>query len=799
VTGVLRRWGVGGGIVVALAASAPAQDPAPGPDRPAHPAPAVVEEDALIFPAGRWEYRKAEAPGEPDRLVRPDPFQITRAKGGPPILEADRAVVWVRQGRASGGLGGAAALLSLRESGLVIYAEGNVVFRPGPGRVIRSEALLYDAPNDRVVAGASRLQVPLPDGTTPLVATAERIWLDYAPGGKDRLDAYDVHVGTCEFGHPHYSLTAVQLRLTGAIGRRAVKDTAEGEWLQLRGVGAEVWGVPVLWLPGMDWNLDWDSPIRAFEAGTGRATGPFARGLFGITLRQSMPQEEGPPKRIRAGEIGLRLEGFTERGWGAGGEARWTGRRTRAPRDAFGDRPLGLEFDVIGIGWNDRGDPRDDDAPPGLWPVEDRERGRTAARAAWHGAEQWRVGGEWHWLSDRNVLREFAEKVLKEDKAPESYAESLIWEGPMAAQLLARARVNDFQDQTEYLPRWRLLGASVPLPGPFAASWDGQFANVRRSFDERSGKRPYRAGRGDARVGFEWRLLEPLWDAWFDGARVPLTVTAATWARYTFWTEGPATRDTVDRWAQGAAIVARTDLWRVYGAGADRFRHVVSPELRYDNTFGVTREAADLLWFDEVEELAVGEVLRGVLRNRIQVRHGGGHRDWLFAEVTGGWYPRPNRDHAGERWADATGEIRWAPTAAWVVWARAEWSFVTDAVSEWDAGLKVPGILPGLSVSLASHNVTDVVHTMTGAAAYKFSNRWAASASFSYDFERGEAERTRFVLRRTLHRWMIEGGVSVDHRDRDFTVLIAVGPTGLGRGNPFSASQGEGDFDMQAR
>lgn len=798
----IRRWGGIALGVAALAAAATGQDP-PAASARRHARPERPETDALVLPGGRWVALPPSADGEPYRFLKPEPFQLRRAKSGEVLLEADRAVVWLaRTGPPGGPAGGATALVKLRESGLVIYAEGNVVFRPGPGRIIRTDALLYDAPNDRVVAGATRLQLPLPGGNAPLVATARRLWLDYAAGGKDQLDAYDVRVGTCEFGHPHYSLTAVQLRMTGAIGRRAVRDSSDGEWLQLRGVGAEVLGVPVLWLPGVDWNLDWDSPIRSFEAGTGRSTGPFARGVFGITLRQEIEQPTGPPIRVRAGEVGVRLEGFAGRGWGAGGEARWTGRRATAPRDAFGDRPRQLEFDLVGIGWSDRGDPRDADSPPGLWPVEDRQRGRFAGRAAWYGAEHWRVSGESHWLSDRNVLREFVEKVLKEDKEAETFVQSTIWEGSIGAQLLARPRLNDFQTQTEYLPRLRTTGSSIPLPGPLSIGYDAQFANVRRSFDERTGVRPYHAGRGDGTFALNWRVLEPLWDALDGGVLggwVPLTVTASAFTRYSFWTEGPAQRDTIDRWAQGVGVVARTDLTRVFGHGAGRFRHVITPELRYTNVFGVTREAQQLLPFDEVERLQDGQVLRGVLRNRIQVPHAGWLRDWLFAEFTAGWFPSPHRDNGGERWDDLTAEVRWAPTPHWSVWGRMEWSPRKDDVSEWDAGLSLPKLLPGLGLSLTSHNVPNEVHSLAGSASLSFSKRWAAAGSFSWDFERGEAERSRIVLRRTLHRWMVEGGVSVDHRNRDWTVLISFGPVGLGGTNPFTASQGEGDFGMQSR
>ncbi|MEE8538937.1 MAG: hypothetical protein V3S54_03900, partial [Woeseiaceae bacterium] len=155
-----------------------------------------------------------------------------------------------------------------------------------------------------------------------------------------------------------------------------------------------------------------------------------------------------------------------------------------------------------------------------------------------------------------------------------------------------------------------------------------------------------------------------------------LALLVSGFVRYSAWTRDVELRGGTDRFAVGAAAVLRTDLHRVYGSGDGRFRHVISPELRWENVFLVNHDPSQLLQFDDVERLQKVERVEARLRTTIQVPDGGFHRDWLLAEVTGEWFPRPRRDNGGKRSGNAVGELRWAPAfgdRVWSIWVRGTW------------------------------------------------------------------------------------------------------------------------------
>ncbi|MCI0342721.1 MAG: hypothetical protein L0216_16535, partial [Planctomycetales bacterium] len=606
-------------------------------------------------------------------------------------------------------------------------------------------------------------------GEVPLVADAERVRFEYARGGAgDKVACEEARIGTCSYGHPHYHVGAARLEITGAIGRRALRESPGPEWLTASGLTVTALGVPLLWLPAAEWNLDWDSPLREFDAGRSRAYGPFVRALLGVSLREGDEGEPGkPPGRRRAGEVGVRAEVFGERGGGGGLEGRWTGHGEG--RDAFGDRPRSLFLDGIAVGWRDRGDPREEDAPTGLWPVEDRDRWRSQGRAEVRVPDALRLAGEWHALSDRNVLREFAEDVLKERKDPETYAEAAVALGPLLAEELLRVRGNDFQTQTEYLPRGRVLLASFPLLELGSLQLEGEAASLRRSFDEATGLRPLEARRADGTATVVLPVL-----------RGPVTLSPLGFARWTGWSRSAAGPEDADRVAEGIGVRARTDLHRVYDFGGGvRVRHVVTPEVDYRNVFRVTGDPADLLSFDAAETLREEDRLTARLRTTIEAAGKGPPREVLLLEAEGDWWLRPRRDHGDEPAGDVRGEIRVSPAAGLSFYARGLYRPPERAVVSWEAGGLWRNLLPGVTVGVSSRNVRDLVHTTAATAAIRMSDRWAASAAVRYDFERGRPEETRVTLRRVLHCWLLEGGVAVDHGERDVSVVVTLLPLGL--------------------
>ncbi|MCI0340046.1 MAG: hypothetical protein L0216_02650, partial [Planctomycetales bacterium] len=169
-------------VVAGLAASAGAQETAPPP-----------EKDLVLGFAAPFRYAEIrEGERTVARLTSPEPFRISVAGEKEPLLEAGRAVVWasaeaVRRLLGGGGAGApGGAREAIQGSELVVYAEEDVVFRPGPGRVIRAEALLLDVAAGK--ASARRLDGPVPLAAQVVVEQA-RLRIGADANGDDQVAA----------------------------------------------------------------------------------------------------------------------------------------------------------------------------------------------------------------------------------------------------------------------------------------------------------------------------------------------------------------------------------------------------------------------------------------------------------------------------------------------------------------------------------------------------------------------------------------------------------------------------------
>src|SRR6185295_118715 len=195
-------------------------------------------------------------------------------------------------------------------------------------------------------------------------------------------------------------------------------------------------GIPFLYIPGLavgPWLMNF--PIRAIRGGHSSRFGNFVYSDLGSRIR--MKDEKGKLKQW--GDIDLKIDWRQVRGEAGGIDFNYKWNGYRGYLDSYylhdnGRRP-GSDFDQQ------------------FPPLERPDRGKVHWYHRQDLDENWRYELEAYYLSDRSLLQEFFPHEFKEEKEPETAAYIRWVDGDMGAYLLGRYRLNDFQNQDQYLPR----------------------------------------------------------------------------------------------------------------------------------------------------------------------------------------------------------------------------------------------------------------------------------------------------------------------------------------------------------
>ncbi len=240
--------------------------------------------------------------------------------------------------------------------------------------------------------------------------------------------------------------------------------------------------------------------------------------------------------------------------------------------------------------------------------------------------------------SDPGFLREFFERELREDKEQETIAYLRKQVDNHQASVLFKYELNDFITTTEYLPQLRIDTLSEPV-------YDGnkvlrnlywtqstQLAYLRRQIagnltrvlvDEATGEerlvdlgKDPDDGRDQVRADSAHELAYPF-------ALGPIRFNPFLGARPGYFSdpiEGGG-----GRFVGSGGVRINTQLHRMYkvhvpALDVSNLQHVITPEIRYFNTFAATKPSEDLFFYDEVDTVDKLHVITFKLMNRLKTR-----------------------------------------------------------------------------------------------------------------------------------------------------------------------------------
>lgn len=652
-------------------------------------------------------------------------------------LSADRVVLWLQGDEAQSFSG---ELQQDRDTPMQIYLEGNIVVRQGTN-TLRANQAYYDVREERALLTNAELRSFIPQLGSDLRVNARQL-RQIAP---TKFLANDAWFTASQFGKPGYRLQATDVlyeqRNDAWIGTgNGPVDPITGQsglsWITSHNNTVYLGDLPVFYLPRVSGPAeDPNIPLRRATVGQDRVFGFQVQtvwDLFQITGAQRPPGMNWD----------LLVDGFTERGPAVGTS---TDYRTEGlfglPGLSTGE---GLLYYIHDDGRDNLGRDRRSLEP------ETKDRYRAELRHRQDLPDGMSVIGELGVLSDRNFLEQYYEEEFDTGKDVETLLYLTESNDNWAWSILGRPQTNEFQDETEWLPRGDLFALSEPLFNGFV-TWSmhssAGYGNIDRATPPTDPNDvftpiPYIV---DASGGVF--MTRHQLDAPFSLGPVQIVPYALGEAAY--WGDSMdnvggtfvADNEAIDRFVGRLGLRASMMFWRIYPYVQSNMFNLngLAHKIRVEGDYSYTDSSRDLdeipQW-NEIDDYAQEkfrerlltntfggvlpdpfeprffavrtgagsgvtdpwheliddqQVLRMAVRQRLQTKVGPPERmrikDWMRLDMEAAWFPDPERDNFGEDIGLLSGRYRWNVGDRTSLLASAYYDLFDDAQQVWNAGV----------------------------------------------------------------------------------------------------------------
>ncbi len=601
-----------------------------------------------------------------------------------------------------------------------------------------------------------RMSDPLaPEGTVYAFRGKRAFMLD-----SQTLALREVDASTCDFARPHYRFTADRMQVV-----RQGESTMLTAWDVAFKVGDDS-PTTVLKLP----FLGTDLTQRAYLL-TDYAVGSTSK--FGVFMQTTWRPLDVTTPPAWVDDWTVQLDYYSKRGPAVGTEFAYSFGGPGYPRHSG-------EF--FGYYVNDHAD--EDDT--GL-PVPQTNRGKAHWRHRTFASPEWRVDAEYYYLSDEGFLNEYFEDEFEDEKTPESYLLARYLKDSTYLALLFKQQVNDFLTQLEHEPSADLEIIGLPLgrlvyEGTIqAGGYDLEFSDLitPAPADPPSVTRAHT----DHKLSLPFRIGIVRLD--------PFVRALATYASDSAMMGGTF-GGSESRSGFGAGFTASTTFSRSFDVVSEAFdlnrlRHIVIPYVGFEALSVSGADPADFIQMDAVDTIDTGSQGTFGLRQRLQTKR----------MVDGRWQT--------VNWGRLDTELVMRSSdsvdpALDSDFLRADMELLLTehiAVHSMDnvfgldgqpdlinAGLTVD-FLPDWALSVDYDFITDFASAVTVELNTRLSDRYRLLVRQQYEFDsRGTGKDTnlesRVVVRRILHEWLLDIGVSYEKANDEFAVIFGFGPKGWG-------------------
>jgi hypothetical protein len=663
-----------------------------------------------------------------------------------------------------------------------LYAEGAVTYAT-PRASITARGLFIDRKLDRALIFDFVMRAQGGPPGIPVVFRAK----EARRLSVDRYVLEQVAATTCVYGSPHYDVRIARADVTVVADPREAPADRGGWGLFPRGgdiyVAADditLWysALPVFYFPGMTYRLGDDLVLRSIEWGSSSRFGGYVYTDWGLSFESGFGRD-----RQRWGELILEADYRRIRGYAEGLDFRWNAPPVRGYIDTYYLR--------------DRGPNEKLAYESKFLPLEDEDRFRARLFHRHDLSPEVRVEAEVSYLTDRNLLREFFAAEFKEGKEQESTLYFRGLHGPVAWFAQYRARLNDFQTQLEYLPRFEFWWMAARV-GPVQLSGSLEIASLRQTFDEAL-----------ATPSFQTERIDVLQEAVLPIDLGPVQILPYAAARLGAWGDDLA-GESETRVVTMAGVSVRTRLSRTFDVsamGLDGLRHIVEIQARAMRAHVRDFDPASMFPFDGVDALTSFEEIAFEIVQRFQTRErdakgeARGILEFLTLGVAAEYYPDPDRDTTAfnansfaypfdpmgifplpgrpfesRRWSNVFWAVDFTPRGGAVTLrARGEWDPLEREEATHQIGLRV-ALGAAAAIGLSNTYVKDGTSSFGYTASLALTPRWKFEWMLKQDRESGDILVQRLGLARDLHDVVVRVTFENDRVRDDINIMLMFEP-----------------------
>jgi hypothetical protein len=704
---------------------------------------------------------------------------------------------------------------------LRVYLEGNIIVRESTGlgtggqTEVRARQAYYDVSERRGLLVDAEVRAFLPKLGGVLRVRAQQV----RQLAERNIHAQNAWVSTSQMGRPGYRIEASDIFLQERFDPGQPRfDPLTGEavpgdlWVTSHNNRLYIENVPVFVAPYLAGPAENPSvPLRRFDIGYNSYFGLNAQSVWNV---ESLIGRELP----RGADWDLLLDGYTERGPAVG--TTWDyGARTTV---------FGMPTIVSGLG---RLYYLHDDGEDNLGlnrrslDVPDNNRGQALVRHRMEFPFGAALTGEIGYLSDRNFLEQYDENGPNGWDRGKDY-ESLLYLHQNIDNFtfsgLVQGRLNDFDNDTQWLPRGDLTLLGEPLLGGWLNWSTHTYAGFGHLLPAESpsdpadifSPLPYFTDSSGAVAMTRHELDLPL-------SVGPVKIVPYLLGEAAYWQED-VTQNDLARLYGSAGIKGSVMFWTVrpeiqsvilglnglahkmvfdfdyYYAQSDeplssipqynpfddnaqerfRSRFIINEfggvlPAMFDPRFYAVRSGAGrgvtAPWHELVDDM---QVLRVGWRHRWQTKAGPPTRprieDWMTLDLEASWFPDADRDNFGENFGLLGGRYAWYVGERTVVLADAIYDLFAGGQELWNLGVQSQRSERG-SVYLGYRQVNvGPIESQLLAASYSYAMgpKWVTTFGTSYDVAEGIDRGQSFTITRVGEYALLHIGLGYD-RSRD--------------------------------
>lgn len=661
------------------------------------------------------------------------------------------------------------------------YAAGNVRLEFAKRDSIRAEEAFFSLSEQVGLMFDARGQFSASRGSFYIAAREFRVYSANAVEGEDAQFAIT------PFAEPHIAIVSKRVRVITKGPNRI---------LDITGNRVSLHGSNVLPFPTFQINTGRPSWLVALDFAQSDRRGISLNSNLDLIMLVTELFGYDPYGTVDSRTVFAGADVHTERGIAVHGDWLYGGQGAQIPQIIATDR-----FDPR-QGWvwvparpgafrgklelwyiDDSGDDSQFGIDQGLFPPDETDRFRFRYFHQHDLFELARLTGQFVWLSDKNVLREWFIDEFEGQVNQTTFLEFSRLGPVWGIRARVRGQINGFDAIVEYKPR--VTGYAFPIrlatvPGlNLPIFLDGQldFANMTAEAATGSGISADSDTRIDVQAGITIPLNLGFVAVAFD-ARVQ-----GTWYGLNFADNIDSLLE-VDRFAYQVGGHIYTNIWNSWDAASDFFditalRHIVTPEIRVRHVFGPDWfhgfTEATVPQFDEIDDVSAGTEILLTLRNLLQAKRQGKTINFLDIVLELPMYPNPDRDNNGNVFGPFTGTMQFNPAKWLTVNADARIDLNAGNVERY--GIEGVFTIEELLRLSVSHRVVRNESILTG-----FSARWSVSraydleAALRYDFDNDDLYDLGFTVQRNFPDFSLAFTLRFDQTRDDTTVLVTFIP-----------------------